>query len=321
MNLLSSLRYLVALHEHQHFGRAAAACHITQPALSNALRALEREFDAVIVRRSRSYAGLTPEGERVLATAYLMLHEAEVLKQELKAAPDLAQGTLRIAAVPTAMPIAARFAAQLRQRHSAICPSVVSMSSAMLEQGLEDLRIDLALGYAERMNPQSRLRAFPQYTEHYFLLRKAPPRAGRTAARAPGGLRFGPPMAWSEAARLPLCLLGSEMHNRSIVDAAFTTAGVAVQAAMETNSVLALILSVQAGDVCSILPGALVSAARHDPALEALPLVAPDVRTPISFMVHGAVRPSRALDAALVLAQEPLWLADAAAHSGSMNIG
>lgn len=321
MNLLSSLRYLVALHEHQHFGRAAAACHITQPALSNALRALEREFDAVIVRRSRSYAGLTPEGERVLATAYLMLHEADVLRQELKAAPDLAQGTLKIAAVPTAMPIAARFAASLRQRHGAIRPSVVSMSSAMLEQGLEDLRVDLALGYAERMNPQSRLRAHPQYTEHYFLLRKAAPRLGRAKVPDSTGLRFGPPMAWSEAARLPLCLLGTEMHNRSIVDAAFTTAGVAVQAAMETNSILALILSVQAGDVCSVLPGALVSTVRNDPALEALPLVAPEVRTPISFMVHGAVRPSRALDAALALVQDADWLADAAAHSGNLDMG
>ena len=41
MNLLASMRYLVALSEHRHFGRAAQACHITQPALSNALRALE----------------------------------------------------------------------------------------------------------------------------------------------------------------------------------------------------------------------------------------------------------------------------------------
>lgn len=321
MNLLTSMRYLVALNEHQHFGRAAAACHITQPALSNALRALEQEYNVVIVRRDRSYAGLTPEGERVLATACLMLHEAEVLKQELQAAPDLAQGVLNIAAVPTAMPIAARFAAQLRQRHGGIRPSVVSMSSGLLEQGLEDLRIDLALGYAERMNPKSRLRAYPQYTEHYFLLRKAQARTGRAAARLRAGLRFGAPMAWSEAARLPLCLLGAEMHNRTIVDAAFTTAGVAVEPAMQTNSVLALILSVQAGDVCSVLPGALVSTVRHDPALEALPLVAPEVRTPISFMVHNAVRPSRALEAALALVQDASWLADAAAHSGGLAIG
>jgi DNA-binding transcriptional LysR family regulator len=75
MNLLASLRYLAALSEHKHFGRAAAACHITQPALSNALRALEADFGVVIVRRGRTYAGLTTEGEAVLASAHRMLHE------------------------------------------------------------------------------------------------------------------------------------------------------------------------------------------------------------------------------------------------------
>jgi DNA-binding transcriptional LysR family regulator len=64
MNLLTSMRYLVALNEHRHFARAAQACHITQPALSNALKALEDEFGAVIVRRGRVFGGLTAEGGR-----------------------------------------------------------------------------------------------------------------------------------------------------------------------------------------------------------------------------------------------------------------
>ena len=47
MNLIASMRYLVALNEHRHFGRAAQACYITQPALSNALRALEEELSLI----------------------------------------------------------------------------------------------------------------------------------------------------------------------------------------------------------------------------------------------------------------------------------
>ena len=57
MNLLASFRYLVALDEHKHFGRAALACHITQLALSNALRALEEGFGCAIVIRGRSFGG------------------------------------------------------------------------------------------------------------------------------------------------------------------------------------------------------------------------------------------------------------------------
>ena len=130
MNLLSSLRYLAALDEHKHFGRAAAACHITQPALSNALRALEDEFGIAIVRRGRSFGGFTPEGERVLASAQRMLHERELLQQDLNSVAGSPQGTLTIGAVPTAIPIAARFAAMLHARHPGITPVVRSLSSA-----------------------------------------------------------------------------------------------------------------------------------------------------------------------------------------------
>ena len=62
MNLLEAMRDLAALEQHRHFGRAAQACHITQPALSNAVRALEEEFGVTIVRRGRQYEGLTPSG-------------------------------------------------------------------------------------------------------------------------------------------------------------------------------------------------------------------------------------------------------------------
>ncbi len=100
MNLLASLRYLVSLQEHRHFGRAAQACHITQPALSNALRALEEEFGAVIVKRGRTFAGFTPEGDRVLASARVMLRERELLQQELDSQSGRPQARSRSARCP-----------------------------------------------------------------------------------------------------------------------------------------------------------------------------------------------------------------------------
>lgn len=314
MNLLTSMRYLVALNEHRHFGRAAQACHITQPALSNALRALESEFNVVIVKRDRSFAGLTPEGERVLVSAQLMLHEHAVLRQALSSEVNLPRGSLRLGAVPTAMPIVARFAAMLQARHPGILPVVLSLSSFDIEKGLEDLSIDLALGYTDRMHLNgARLTAWPQYIEHYFLLRRA-------AKSHPEGLQLGAKMHWKDAAQLPLCLLTPEMHNRRIVDAAFATTGVSVKPAIETNSILTMALSVVAGSVCSVMPGALVDAVRGYRELEALPLVSPEVRTPIGFMSHASVRPSRALEAALTLAQDRAWLRHAAAHSGLLGV-
>jgi len=313
MNILASMRYLVALDKHRHFGRAAKECHITQPALSNAMRALEAEFAVVIVKRGRSYAGLTPEGEQVLAAAQRMLHERDLLGQELASEALHPRGALRLGAVPTAVPVLSRFVAMLQSKHAGIVPQVLSLSSSELETGLEDLSLDMALGYTGRIEGRKTgVQALPQYTEHYFLLRRA-----KTLRAA--GLHIGARMQWKQAAMYPLVLLTREMHNRTIVDAAFASAGLDVKPVMETNSILTLALSVVAGNVCSVMPGALVDLVRGYRELEALPMVEPEVRTPIGFMTQTSVRPSRVVEAALTLARDGAWLRHAAAHSGLLS--
>lgn len=312
---LTSLRYLVALSEHRHFARAAQACHITQPALSNALRALEKEFGTPIVRRARSYAGLTPEGERVLATARRMLHEHALLQQDLASRADHPQGRLQLGVVPTAVPVAVRFAAMLQAAHPGIVPVVRALSSQEIEDGLQNLSLDLALGFTGRLAKGGPFDVLPQYGEHYFLVRRLQESSGGSGT----ALRLGAPMRWAEAARLPLCLLTPEMHNRSLVEQAFAQVDAAVTPVMETNSVLTLALSVLAGDVCSVLPGALVGAVRSQGELEALPLVEPEMVTPVGFLYLAKSRPSRALEAALGLAQDARWLQHAAEHSGLLK--
>ena len=313
MNLLVSMRYLVALDEHKHFARAAQACFVTQPALSNALRALEEEFGAAIVKRGRTFVGFTSEGERLLASARRMLHEEQWLKQDLSSVTGRPQGSLNIGVVPTAEPIAARFAAMLHAQHPGILPVVRSMSSQEIEAGLDNLTLDMGLGFTERTRPgQQQLRRLAQYTEHYFLVRKA---------ASPGlqGIQFRAPMNWQEAADLPLCLMTAEMHNRHIVDAAFAQAGATVRPVLQTNSILTLALSAVGGGVCCVMPGALVGAVRAYRELEAHPLVDPEVHTPIGFMVLASDRLSRTLEAALTLAQDAAWLRHAAAHSGLLH--
>jgi len=312
MNLLASMRYLLALEEHRHFGRAAQACHITQPALSNALRALEQEFGVVIVRRGRSYGGLTYEGERVLATAQRMLREHEVLQQELHSTVGAVRGSLRMAAVPTATPVLARFAALLQRGQPGIVPTVLSMSSQELERGLDALSLDLGLRYIDRLEQRdAKLQAWPQYTEHYYLVRRA---------AIPGGPTVGQSISWADAATLPLCLLTPDMHNRSVVDQAFATAGVAApRPAIETNSVMTLVHAVLAGDVCSILPGAMAATIRVQTELEVLPLTSPEVLTGIGFMTPLIGRPSRSLEAALALLESNAWQGQLAEHSGALS--
>ncbi|WP_346921795.1 helix-turn-helix domain-containing protein [Glutamicibacter creatinolyticus] len=61
--MLRQLEYFVALAREQHFARAAAACYVSQPALSEAIRKLEAELGVPLVRRGHSFQGLTAEGE------------------------------------------------------------------------------------------------------------------------------------------------------------------------------------------------------------------------------------------------------------------
>ena len=312
MNLFVSLKYLLALDDHRHFGRAALACHVTQPALSNAIKALEKSFGAAIVVRGRNFGGFTAEGERILASGRRILHEHELLEQDLRGSAGAPRGNLVIGAVPTAMPIAARFAAALQDRHPGIVPTVRSMSSVELEARLESMALDIGLGYTERQDgSRSPLRTVAQYSERYFLLRKTD--------RADDALRIGPAMSWKDAAAFPLCLMSPEMHNRTVLDRAFAQAGVRPVAAIETNSILTLALSVVAGRVSSIMPGALVAAVKNYRGLEALPLTAPHVEVPIAFMTHDGSRPSRTLEAALAFARDPAWLEQVAQHAGTLG--
>jgi DNA-binding transcriptional LysR family regulator len=239
-----------------------------------------------------------------------MLFEHRVLEQELGHHAHRPRGPLRLGAVPTAVPVLVRFAALLQIKHSGIVPQVRTLSSAEIETGLENLSVDLALGYTGRIPVQdAKLCAWPQYDERYYLVRRA-------AQPASEDLQVGPPMRWKDAAKLPLALLTIEMHNRTIIDGAFASAGAIVKPALESNSVLTLALGVLEGGVCSVLPGALVDAVRGFRQIEALPLTEPDVSTPIGLMGQPSVRASRVVAAALALAQDQAWLRAAAIHSG-----
>lgn len=312
MNLLASMRYLVALNEHRHFGRAAQASHITQPALSNALRALEREFGVLIVNRGRTYAGLTAEGEVVLLTAQRMLREKDLLRERLQRESDRPTGRLRLAAVPTAMPILSRFAVELQARQPGIAPTVVSLSSLEIETALDSMAVDLALGYTDRMRVRNvKLDIWPQCTERYHLVQRlAPTRAHRT------GLRIGTPVTWAEAADLPLCLLTPEMHNRAIVDRAFRQSDRTVTPAMETNSIHTLASSIGVGALAGVLPDSALELLRDGP-YEVRALVSPTVETPMGFMTYSTDRVSLALQAAIDLLNASDWKALLEGMSGA----
>ncbi len=101
---LTQLRYLVALADHGHFGRAAEACGVSQPTLSTQLRKLEDYLDAPLIERGAGRASLTPLGERITARARAMLELAEEVKGAARRAEAPLVGPFRLGAIPTFCP-------------------------------------------------------------------------------------------------------------------------------------------------------------------------------------------------------------------------
>ena len=101
---IKQLQYLVALHEHGHFGRAAESCFVSQSTLSAGIRELESLLGVTLVERSRRVVRFTPLGEQVVAKAHRLLREAEELSDLVQASGKPLSGELRMSVIPTIAP-------------------------------------------------------------------------------------------------------------------------------------------------------------------------------------------------------------------------
>ena len=98
------LRYLVAVADHQHFGRAAAACFVSQPTLSTQVKKLEEYLGVQLVERTSKKVIVTPIGRMVSERARQVLNEVDDLVDVARAAGDPMSGDLRLGIIPTLGP-------------------------------------------------------------------------------------------------------------------------------------------------------------------------------------------------------------------------
>ena len=104
MPTFRQLRYLTALAEERHFGRAAAACNITQPALSMQIRELEAELDLTLVDRGRSGVTLTPDGEALAERARTLTAGVRDLEEFARERRGVRAKRLVLGLIPTIAP-------------------------------------------------------------------------------------------------------------------------------------------------------------------------------------------------------------------------
>ncbi len=269
------LEYLVALERERHFGRAARACHVSQPTLSTGLRKLEAELGVPLVRRGQRFEGFTREGERVVLWAHRILADYDGLGHELSQIRGGLEGTLRIGAIPTSVPAVSLLTSPFCERHPLMHVEVVSLSSREIERRLEAFELDAGLTYLDN-EPLGNVRTVPLYRERYLLLCAVDgPFAGRSTVE------------WAEAATVPLCLLTPDMQNRRILNDNFAAAGAVAAPTVETNSISALCSHVRRG-WSSVMAHAWLSLFGVPEAMRAVPLVAPEVTHSIGIVVPAA---------------------------------
>jgi LysR family hydrogen peroxide-inducible transcriptional activator len=101
---LRDLRYLVALADERHFGKAAERCFVSQPTLSAQIRKLEEYLGVPLVERQPKRVALTPTGEKVVRRARTLLQEADAIVELARNDRDPLAGPLKLALIPTVGP-------------------------------------------------------------------------------------------------------------------------------------------------------------------------------------------------------------------------
>ncbi len=254
---IRQLNYLIALDKHRHFGRAAESCHVSQPALSNGIRELERELGITIIKRNRTFEGITPEGERVILWVRQVLASLEGLRQEADLVRSVPRGHLAIGVIPTASHAATLLSAEYREILPQLTLEVVSLSTPEILQRLKSQDIHLGMLY-DRSVVDDDYDVLPLFSERYVLI------AGEQAS-------LPHQLSWAEVAELPLCLLSRDMQNRQTLDEVFRRAEATPNIVLETNATNVLLGEALSGRAFSIMPLSALPA-QYDGGLRAHPI-------------------------------------------------
>ena len=142
---LTQLRYVVALDETRHFGRASKKCAVSQPSLSMQVQKLEDELGIIIFDRTKSPIVATDSGAQVLVQARAILKEASRMDEVISQSENVS-GSFNLAVIPTIAPyVIPLFAAGFRNKYPEVSLNINEMKTEDIIDALESDRIDCGL--------------------------------------------------------------------------------------------------------------------------------------------------------------------------------
>jgi DNA-binding transcriptional LysR family regulator len=302
--LFRQLEYFVALARERHFARAASACYVSQPALSEAIRKLEQELKVPLVRRGQKFEGLTPEGERLVHWARRILADHDALKQEVTALQTGLTGELRFGVVPAAATTVALLTDPFCAAHPLVRVQLeTNLRSAEIVERIRRFELDAGILYPDRQDTADLL-VTPLYEEEQVLIVGGDLLSGKSDT-----------ISWPDALQLPLCLLTEGMRGRQIIDDVLTTQDLAVTPQLETDSVVALFAHVGTGRWASIVPHTWIrtlsppagtSVLRlHDPSISAVMALVTNKAEPGSVLARALAQTAQEARIGAVFGRTP----------------
>ena len=143
---LNELRYIVAVAQELSFGRAAAKCFVSQPALSVAIQKLEDELGAPLFERGKSEVTVTPVGERIVEQAQRVLEEAARIREIAQSGRNQLVGPLKLGVIYTVAPyLLPDLIPALRARAPEMPLDLEENLTEVLEAELKSGRLDAAI--------------------------------------------------------------------------------------------------------------------------------------------------------------------------------
>ena len=277
---IRQFRYLVAVAEERHFGRAAQRCNVTQPSLSSGIKQLELELGVPIFLRGRGqrFHGLTAEGERVAIWSRGVLAYCDAMRKEVAIMKNDLTGNLRLGAMPSMSPVLPSVLQTFRDKYPSVRVDVQFIGNEAMKLGLNNFALDVALTYLDKAD-LGRKNTLPIYTEQMSLL--VPDRPEFQNRKT---------ITWREAAQLPLAMLRPSMHERRFVDQVFKSVKCSPEPHVESESILHLMFQVQFTELCTIIPSHFGYAPGLHQGTRALALVDPVVSQEVGlFWAEGEI--------------------------------
>ncbi len=255
--LARHIQYFLAVAQHEGFTKAAAALHVSQPALSQQVRQLEESLGTQLFDRSGRKTRLTDAGEVYLRYALRAAQELQEGQRAIHDVGDLSRGTLRIAVTPTFTTyLVGPLLEAFHRRYPNITLSLHEVAQEAMESLLLADELDVGIAFDE-VHPQD-IEACPLLVETLALVvGDQHPLAGERA--------IGLEALNAES----LILLSKAFATREQIDRYFNQHGIRPRVVMEANVIGALIEGVRRTTLSTLLPAAI---ARAHPGLVAIEL-------------------------------------------------